>query len=83
MINGNLPKKILYEKNSLTNIIDQANLNMKEAQFKIHRLLDTSEFHTKLNYGPPTIVKLDPGIPHCFKVDLTDQIIPIKIHFKY
>ena len=82
-VSGKLPQELIQEKDMLTDIITQTSLSMKEAEFKIQRLLDTSQNHTQLYIGPSHHVRLLPGIPQCFKIDLQDQTIPLKIFFRY
>lgn len=64
-------------------MINLASLSVKEAEYSLQRLLDTSENHTILYVGTNHQITLDPGIPKCFKIDLNDQTIPLKILFRY
>ena len=57
--------------------------SIREALFHLSKIIDSGDFHTALRDNVPVRIELQPKIPKCFKVKLSDLAAPMLITLSY
>lgn len=64
------PDALISHKRHISNRLESTKLGIKDAEYKLSKLIDFENFHTSLNPEQTLKLELFAGIPKCLKIDL-------------